>query len=171
LGRIGSHWLLLEPLKRSHVHEIIVNSKISNNPAFTFHQQLSREQLDRLIDNIIDWTAVSPRSLLYVLHMLQRISEPLIESIKTQVGLNDLFKDLYNFIQKTLSLRMYLGPVSKISEQELTEDERGAYIELCVLAWQGKHLERHFTLSNGTAAMIYLKASTFLIRKLRAILS
>jgi len=81
---VGSHWLVLEPLRRSHVHEIIANSKISNNLAFTFHQQLSIDQLERLIENIIDWTAGPPRSLLYVLCILQWISEPLIESLKTQ---------------------------------------------------------------------------------------
>jgi len=104
------------------------------------------------------------RSLLY--YILQLISEPKIESLKTQDGLNDLFKALSIFIQKYTSLRTELGPVSKRSGEKLTEDERRAYIELCVLAWQEKHLDRNFTLSNGTAAMIYLKSFNIFAQKI-----
>ena len=71
---VGSRWLHLQPLMQEHVLEVMNQStdRKDGSPAFPFVATLSNEKQAALADAVIEWTAGAPRSMLYVLHMIQQ---------------------------------------------------------------------------------------------------
>lgn len=101
---VGSHWLILEPLKRVHVQKIILDSPGN----FTLHNHLSESSFDLLIDSVIDWTGGPPRALLYTILVLEDIVSTYLFS-KLKKGLKTVFAMFLDFIANN-KLYDELGP-------------------------------------------------------------
>lgn len=114
---MGSHWIILEPLQRCHVQEMIRRS----TPRFKFHIDLTDEEFDNLADTLIIWTAGAPRPLIYTMHMLNALHACHGQYYKSKEGLKKVFKELVAFISSNILVNE-LGVPSLNVEQKKVYD-------------------------------------------------
>ena len=157
---VGSHWLILEPLERTHVISLLKKSTWvdSNKSVFQFYNDLTKEELNRLVDFVIKWTAGAPRPLLYTTHMLQMFHGSHGEHFKCEEGLKVIFKMLVDFVRKSQCAHE-LGPVST-RRGGLTLKEREVYEYFTLHDWLKTPVERNFILPKmlGVEASIFLRS-------------
>ncbi len=154
---VGSHWLILEPLKRSHVTKVM-NESTLHGKYFQFHKHLPEVELNFLVDSLIEWTGGAPRPLLFACHMLEALHGTHGEKYKTSEGLKNIFNMLVKFISEDSELESQLGPVSRRGGMELEEVEQKAYDYFIFQSWLGKTVNRTFPLSRSQT----IKSDTFL---------
>lgn len=153
---VGSHWLILEPLRSEHVIQILHGSTYSGSH-FDFQNNLTTEQVDDVVDCLIEWTGGPPGPLVYAIHMLQSIYPTYSPLFKSRCGLKQLFNMLVDFVSRNKRLFNELGPSTGKSDG-LTDDENKVYDHFLYLSWQGKTKEKSFTLPNGKDSDTYLRS-------------
>lgn len=137
---IGSHWLILEPLKIEHVRHLIKTASYCGGHKFKFCNSLTPEQFDNTVKHLIRWTGGAPRPLLYSIHMLDVLCQQnpeFINHCKSNDGLKVIFRRLLEFICSNPSINRDLGPVVP-GLNSLTSRQQAAYDLFCLLSFFGK---------------------------------
>ena len=145
---IGSHWLILEPLKIEHVRHLIETALYCGGHRFKFCNSLTPEQFGNTVKHLIRWTGGAPRPLLYSIHMLDVLcqqNQEFIDYCKSNDKLKNIFRHLLDFICVNPSINRDLGPVVP-GLNSLTPRQQQAYDLFCLLSFLEKPVERNCLL-------------------------
>lgn len=152
---------MLEPLKREHVREILQKSTWHDEglKSFKFHEELTQDEYNSVIDHLIKWTGGAPRPLIYA-YMLRAFDSSLL---KTEKGLKSIFEKLVIIISRNEEMEANLGPVSRRGG-DLTKTEQEVYDHYIFQSWLGNEIDPKFRLNGKANSIPTFGHSMFLLK-------